>query len=104
MGGVHDHGVDDPWGAEPDQGPIVTGNPAAPALPSVHDLALVPERARAERGPLGTEQVLLLAEELIAGGDHPGAQAAGGQVHMRIRHCLVSSLPAGATPVACPRS
>src|SRR5215831_14744363 len=104
MGGVHDHGVDDARGAEPDQGPVVAGNPAPAALPPVHDLALVPERVRAERGPLGTEQVLLLAEELIAGGDHPGTQAPGGQVHMRVRHCLVSSLPAGAAPAARPRS
>src|SRR5215471_10742352 len=104
MGGVHHDGVDDARGAEPDQGPVVAGNPAPAALPPVHDLALVPERVRAERGPLGAEQVLLLAEELIAGGDHPGAQAPGGQVHVRVRHCLVSSLPAGAAPAARPRS
>src|SRR5262249_61992784 len=78
--------------------------PAAARPPPVHDVALVPERVRAEGRRAGAEQVLLLAEELIAGRDHPGAQPPRGQVHMRVRHGLVSNLPAGAGPASWPRS
>src|SRR5262249_17788133 len=73
-------------------------------LPPVHELPLVPERARAVRGRFGAEQVLLLAEELVAGRDHPGAQRPRGQIHMRARHVRVSNLPAGAAPASRPRS
>src|SRR5499427_6916815 len=104
MRGVHDHGVDDARGAEPDERPVVPGLPAAAGFPPVHDLALVPERVRPEGRRLGPEQVLLLAEELFAGREHPGAEPPRGQVHMRVGHGLVSNLPAGAASASRPRN
>lgn len=53
---------------------------AAAGLPAVHDLALVAEVLGAELGASGDEQVLPLGEELVVGGDHPGAQAPVGEV------------------------
>ncbi len=88
--GVHDHAADHAAHAEPDDRPVVVlvgrvrllGADAAPALalPAVHDLALVAEGVRAELGGLGDQQVLRVREGVLVGGDHAGAEQAGGQV------------------------
>jgi hypothetical protein len=74
---------DDARGAQPDQDPVVARRAAAPGLPAVDDLAAGPVVAGLERGRGRGEQVLLLAEGLVAGRDHAAAEPAGGEVGHR---------------------
>jgi len=73
-------GADDPGRAEADHGPVVASLAAAPGLPAVHHLAARAKASGLERRWRGRQQVLLLAERLVAGRHHAAAQPARGQV------------------------
>ena len=82
---VHVDRSDDARGAEPDDGPVVAGRLPAPGLPAVDDLAAGTVVPGLERRRGGGQQVLLLAERLVAGRDHAAAEPPRGQVRLR-RH------------------
>ena len=82
---VHVDRGDDAGSPEPDDGPVVAGRTPAPGLPAVDDLAAVAVVPRLERRRGRGQQVLLLAERLVAGRDHAAAEPPRGQVRLR-RH------------------
>src|SRR6266496_4270671 len=77
-GTISAHVADDARRTEPDQRVVMARPAPAPGLPPVDDLALVPEGTGAVAGRLGPQQVLLLAEELVARRGHACAEPAGG--------------------------
>jgi hypothetical protein len=72
--GVDDHAVHDARDPEPHDRVVVTRLAAAAGLPAVVDLPAVPERPGREHRRLRPDQVLLLREQLVAGGDHAAAE------------------------------
>src|SRR5215472_16061218 len=110
--GVDDYAVHYALAAEPDDRPVVPGLTAAPGLPAVVNLALVAELRRRERRRVGLDQVLLLGEELVVGGDHAAAERPGREVGHggeagfgHVGDSLVRSRPACWPAPACtPRS
>src|SRR4029077_18745198 len=93
--GVHVDRGDPAGGPEPDQRPVVAWFPPAPGLPAVHDLTAVPVPARLEGRGGRRQQVLLLAEGLVAGGDDAAAQPARGEIGLRPH---LAAPPGGPSP------
>ena len=80
MGGVDHDAVHDAGAAEPHDRAVAAGLAPSAGLPTVHDLALVPEGVRQEHRVLGFDQVLALGEQFVVGMDHAAPQSPGGQV------------------------
>ncbi|CAB4772502.1 unannotated protein [freshwater metagenome] len=77
VSGINNYATYDARGTKTNNGKIMTRLATTSRLPTVIDLTFMPKSVSVEVGPSFVEQTLLLGEEFIVGGDHPGSKTAG---------------------------
>ena len=79
-GGVHDHAVNAAREAEPEETPVVPRLAAAACLPAIHPLAAIRVAPGVPDRRFVADQVLLLGEELVVGGENRTPHAGTGEI------------------------